>query len=71
MRPEGVTQNRVIRQVTLPAANGGLGYLNLGDWSKREGNERFVALLTRHWPQWQESRKELNALPLSTEAWAE
>jgi hypothetical protein len=29
-------------------------------------NERFVALLSRHWPQWQESRRELNALPLST-----
>ena len=26
--------------------------------------ERFVALLDRHWPQWQESRRELNALPL-------
>ena len=34
-------------------------------------NERFVALLTRHWPQWQESRRELNALPLSTETWSE
>ncbi len=32
-------------------------------------NERFVALLTRHWPQWRESRKELNALPLGTEEW--
>jgi hypothetical protein len=31
----------------------------------------FVALLTRHWPQWQESRRELNALPLGTETWAE
>ena len=34
-------------------------------------NERFVALLTRRWPQWQESRRELNALPLRTEAWSE
>lgn len=34
-------------------------------------NERFVALLTRHWPQWQESRRELNALPLGTETWSE
>ncbi|RZL65967.1 MAG: M48 family peptidase [Variovorax sp.] len=33
-------------------------------------NERFVALLTRHWPQWQESRRELNALPLSSETWS-
>lgn len=31
-------------------------------------NERFVALLSRHWPQWRESRSELNALPLGTEA---
>lgn len=36
-----------------------------------EGNERFVALLTRHCPHWQESRRELNALPLSTETWTE
>lgn len=34
-------------------------------------NERFVDLLTRHWPQWQESWQELNALPLSAETWAE
>lgn len=34
-------------------------------------NHRFVELLTRHWPQWQESRAELNALPLSSESWAD
>ena len=34
-------------------------------------NERFITLLTRHWPQWQESRRELNALPLGTETWSE
>lgn len=34
-------------------------------------NEHFVALLTQHWPQWQESRRELNALPLTTETWPE
>jgi predicted metal-dependent hydrolase len=28
-------------------------------------NERFVALLSMHWPQWRESRSELNALPLA------
>lgn len=28
--------------------------------------ERFVAILDRHWPQWRESREELNALPLSS-----
>ncbi|MBC7379259.1 MAG: M48 family metallopeptidase [Burkholderiaceae bacterium] len=27
-------------------------------------NDRFVALLDQHWPQWRDSRKELNALPL-------
>lgn len=34
-------------------------------------SERFVALLTRHWPDWQELRRELNELPLATEEWAE
>jgi hypothetical protein len=33
-------------------------------------NERFVAILDRHWPQWRESRAELNALPLGAENWA-
>ena len=33
-------------------------------------NERFVALLDLHWPQWRESRVELNALPLAHEEWA-
>lgn len=28
-------------------------------------NERFVSAMDRHWPQWRESRAELNALPLS------
>jgi predicted metal-dependent hydrolase len=32
-------------------------------------SERFVALLDRHWPQWREARKELNALPLASEGW--
>ena len=30
-------------------------------------SERFVAILDRHWPQWRESRAELNALPLASE----
>jgi hypothetical protein len=34
-------------------------------------NEQFVALLARHWPQWQESRRKLNALPLAPEHWTE
>lgn len=29
-------------------------------------NERFVALLDRWWPHWQEARRELNALPLAS-----
>jgi predicted metal-dependent hydrolase len=34
-------------------------------------SERFLAILDRHWPQWQESRAELNALPLGSEHWSE
>jgi predicted metal-dependent hydrolase len=34
-------------------------------------NERFLALLDQHWPQWRESRSELNALPLASESWTE
>lgn len=34
-------------------------------------NDRFQAILDRHWPQWRESRAELNALPLTSESWAE
>ena len=30
---------------------------------------RFVALLDKHWPQWRESRAELNALPLGAVTW--
>lgn len=33
--------------------------------------DAFIALLDRHWPQWRESRSELNALPLSAEKWRE
>lgn len=29
-------------------------------------SECFVAILDRHWPQWRESRAELNALPLGS-----
>ena len=38
LRPERVTQNRVVGCITAPAAAGGLGYTNLGDWSQRAGN---------------------------------
>ena len=34
-------------------------------------NERFLAILDRHWPQWRESRAELNELPLGSEHWSE
>ena len=34
-------------------------------------SERFVALMTRHYPSWQVARAELNELPLAAEAWKE
>lgn len=34
-------------------------------------SERFVALMTRHYPAWQVARAELNELPLAAEAWKE
>ena len=34
-------------------------------------NERCVAVLDQHWPQWRESRAELNELPLGSGAWRE
>jgi predicted metal-dependent hydrolase len=32
-------------------------------------SDAFLLLLDRHWPTWRESRRELNALPLSPENW--
>ncbi len=32
-------------------------------------NERFVALQSEHYPTWREAQADLNALPLSAEAW--
>ena len=32
-------------------------------------NDRFVAILSEHWPQWREARQELNELPLASEEW--
>jgi type I restriction enzyme R subunit len=43
LRPERATQSRVVQQITLPAPAGGLGYANLGEWSKREGNRCIEA----------------------------
>ena len=33
-------------------------------------NDRFLELLTRHYPTWQAARTELNDLPLGAEVWA-
>lgn len=32
-------------------------------------NERYVAILDRHYPTWREARAELNELPLASEMW--
>jgi predicted metal-dependent hydrolase len=32
-------------------------------------SDRFVALLTQHYPTWREARAELNELPLADQAW--
>jgi predicted metal-dependent hydrolase len=34
-------------------------------------SERFVSILTKHFPSWREARAELNELPLSAEDWNE
>jgi len=34
-------------------------------------SERFVALLTKHFPTWREARSELNELPLPADDWRE
>lgn len=34
-------------------------------------SEHFTGLLDKHYPSWREARGELNALPLSAEAWKE
>jgi type I restriction enzyme R subunit len=47
LRPERVTQNRVIERITRPLAQGGLGYDYLGDGSKRNDNRCIEANLLR------------------------
>jgi type I restriction enzyme R subunit len=47
LRPERVTQDRVVKCITTPSAEGGLGFANLGDWSKREGNRCVEAKYLR------------------------
>jgi predicted metal-dependent hydrolase len=34
-------------------------------------NDRFVALISEHYPSWREARAELNELPLAAEEWKE
>jgi predicted metal-dependent hydrolase len=34
-------------------------------------SDRFIAILTEHYPSWREARAELNELPLAAEAWKE
>ncbi len=34
-------------------------------------NDRFVAILQRHYPTWRDASAELNELPLAAEAWRE
>jgi predicted metal-dependent hydrolase len=34
-------------------------------------SERFVQLLSEHYPTWREARAELNELPLAAEMWRE
>lgn len=34
-------------------------------------NDRFVSLLTEHYPAWKEARAELNELPLAADTWKE
>ena len=43
LRPERVTQNRVVARLTASPSAGGLGYAHLGNWSQRDGNRNIEA----------------------------
>src|SRR6185436_3253997 len=36
---------------------------------ERNHNERYIAILDRHYPSWREARAELNELPLTAVVW--
>ena len=47
LRPERVTQNRVVKRITRSVTEGGLGYTYLGEWSGRDGNRCIEVDLLR------------------------
>ena len=47
LRPERVTQNRVVQRFTAPISTGGLAYRSLGDWHQREHNRGIEAEILR------------------------
>jgi type I restriction-modification system DNA methylase subunit len=39
--------------------------------SDKYGSERFISLISEHYPAWREARTELNDFPLSADSWHE